>query len=170
MSNTSKHLQWYPFLLPPHGPNRTDMRTQCRAHSTRPHRNFNPVKEDSKRLGIIIILVQAQELSTTRELFVCAETSKTCLEEIVFDFLRRFQGNKEKLAAYKRRGTVAFRSSAVAADRVEHLAQMGDVMTKEQQFEAEVAELRYVSYCLLRSKRSSSLMLVVLGFGCLSLL
>lgn len=73
-----------------------------------------------------------QELSKTRESLVGAETSKKHLEERVEELTKHLQGNEEKLAVYERR------SSGIGG-----IAQTVDQdMSREQQLEAEVAELR----------------------------
>ncbi|EIN12937.1 hypothetical protein PUNSTDRAFT_97919 [Punctularia strigosozonata HHB-11173 SS5] len=71
-----------------------------------------------------------QELSKTRESLIGAETSKKHLEERVEDLSKQLQGNQEKLAVYERR------SDGVPAQ------QMHAGMSREEQLEAEVAELR----------------------------
>ncbi|CCM06215.1 uncharacterized protein FIBRA_08460 [Fibroporia radiculosa] len=74
----------------------------------------------------------SQEFAKTREALVAAETSKKHLEERVEDLVRQLQGNEEKLAVYERRAT-----------GVNGVAQRPDEdLTREQQLEAEVAELR----------------------------
>ncbi|KAI0310134.1 TPR/MLP1/MLP2-like protein-domain-containing protein [Amylostereum chailletii] len=73
-----------------------------------------------------------ETLSSTREALVKAETSQNHLEERVESLSRQLQGNEEKLAVYERRGTTVGVTHTVG----------GDDMSKEQQFEAEVAELR----------------------------
>ena len=77
--------------------------------------------------------MQAQELSKTRESLIAAETSKKHLEERVEQLTRQLQGNEEKLAVYERRGGVAANGVTPRAD---------DDMSREQQLETEVAELR----------------------------
>ena len=78
------------------------------------------------------LLFQAQELSKTRESLVGAETSKKHLEERVAELTKQLQGNEEKLAVYERRsGGIAGVIQSVDQD-----------MSREQQLEAEVAELR----------------------------
>ncbi|KII91087.1 hypothetical protein PLICRDRAFT_28915 [Plicaturopsis crispa FD-325 SS-3] len=73
-----------------------------------------------------------QELSKTRESLVGAETSKKHLEERVEELTRQLQGNEEKLAVYERRTT-----------GVNGVAQQVDTnLSREQQLESEVAELR----------------------------
>ena len=73
-----------------------------------------------------------QELSKTREGLIGAETSKKHLEERIADLNKQMQGNEEKLAVYERRpGTVNGTSRNVDND-----------ISREQQLEAEVAELR----------------------------
>jgi nucleoprotein TPR len=73
-----------------------------------------------------------EDLSKTRESLVGAETSRTHLQERVDDLSRHLQGNEEKLSVYERR------SSAVGG-----VNQSADKdSSREQQFEAEVAELR----------------------------
>ncbi|KAI0826824.1 hypothetical protein BC628DRAFT_1319381 [Trametes gibbosa] len=68
----------------------------------------------------------------TRESLVAAETSKKHLEERVEQLLRQLQGNEEKLAVYERRAT-----------SVNGITSRNDEdMSREQQLEAEVAELR----------------------------
>jgi hypothetical protein len=80
----------------------------------------------------IIHLCQAQELSKTRESLVGAQTSKDHLEVRVEELTRQLQGNEEKLAVYERRPTI-----------VNGIAQNPDQdMSRDQQLEAEVAELR----------------------------
>lgn len=70
-----------------------------------------------------------QEFSKTRESLVGAETSKKHLEERLEDLTRQLRGNEEKLAVYERRPS--------------GIAQHSDPdMNREQQLEAEVAELR----------------------------
>ncbi|KAF7348346.1 Protein MLP1 [Mycena sanguinolenta] len=74
----------------------------------------------------------ALELSKTRETLVGAETSKTHLEQRVEELSRQLQGNTEKLAVYERRST-----------SVTGISQpMDQDLTREQQLEAEVADLR----------------------------
>ncbi|KAI0357500.1 hypothetical protein OH77DRAFT_1435746 [Trametes cingulata] len=74
----------------------------------------------------------SQELSKTRESLVAAETSKKHLEERVEQLTRQLQGNEEKLAVYERR-----------ASGVNGITPRTDEdMSREQQLEAEVAELR----------------------------
>ena len=71
-------------------------------------------------------------MAQTRESLVVAETSKKHLEEQVEQLTRQLQGNEEKLAVYERR-----------ASGVNGIAQRTDGdMSREQQLEAEVAELR----------------------------
>lgn len=73
-----------------------------------------------------------QELSKTRESLVGAETSKKHLEERIIELTKQLQGNEEKLAVYERRSsTVSGITQVVDQD-----------MSREQQLEAEVAELR----------------------------
>ncbi len=85
---------------------------------------------------------QNQELAKTRESLVGAETSKKHLEQRVEDLTKYFESNKEKLAVYERRGTTSVSNDAQSE------------LTKEQQLETEVAELRYVSLraCWIRTK------------------
>lgn len=71
------------------------------------------------------------DLSQTRESLVRAETSKKHLEERVDQLSRQLQGNEEKLAVYERRGN--------ANGDVPH--QSNPDLSREQQLEAEVAEL-----------------------------
>lgn len=77
-------------------------------------------------------MFQAQELSKTRESLVGAETSRKHLEERVAELTKQLQGNEEKLAVYERRsGGITGVIQPVDQD-----------MSREQQFELEVAELR----------------------------
>jgi len=77
-----------------------------------------------------------QELSKTRESLVIAETSKTHLEERIGDLTKHLQGNEEKLAVYERRSGTTTASAGSATTTVTQ------DMSREQQLEAEVAELR----------------------------
>ncbi|KAI0953616.1 hypothetical protein AcW1_007790 [Taiwanofungus camphoratus] len=74
----------------------------------------------------------AQALAKTRESLVGAETSKRHLEERVEHLTRQLQGNEEKLAVYERRATGV---NGITPHTDEN-------MTREQQLEGEVAELR----------------------------
>ncbi|KAJ7236740.1 hypothetical protein B0H12DRAFT_1139991 [Mycena haematopus] len=87
------------------------------------------VKEMQGRLDKAV-----QELSKTRETLIGAETSKTHLEQRVEELSRQLQGNDEKLAVYERR------SSSVAGIS----QRMDQDLTREQQLEVEVADLRSV--------------------------
>ena len=77
--------------------------------------------------------LQTQELSKTRESLIAAETSKKHLEERVEQLTRQLQGNEEKLAVYERRGSTVVNGITPRVD---------DDSSREQQLEAEVAELR----------------------------
>ena len=68
----------------------------------------------------------------TREYLVAAETSKTHLEERVEQLSRQLQGNEETLSVYERRASGV---NGIASRQDEDLS-------REQQLEAEVAELR----------------------------
>ncbi|KIM89473.1 hypothetical protein PILCRDRAFT_61094 [Piloderma croceum F 1598] len=73
-----------------------------------------------------------EDLSKARESLVGAETSRMHLQERVDELSRHLQGNEEKLSVYERR------SSTVGG-----VPQNADTdSSREQQFEAEVAELR----------------------------
>lgn len=72
-----------------------------------------------------------EDLSKARESLVGAETSKAHLQQRVEELSRHLQGNEEKLSVYERR------SSTVGT-----VSQGPDNLSQEQQFEAEVAELR----------------------------
>ncbi|KZT67236.1 hypothetical protein DAEQUDRAFT_729270 [Daedalea quercina L-15889] len=74
-----------------------------------------------------------EELGKTREGLVAAETSRKHLEDRVEELTRQLHGNEEKLAVYERRSTSV---NGVATQRA------GQDMTREQQLEAEVADLR----------------------------
>jgi len=71
-----------------------------------------------------------EELAKTRESLVEAETSRKHLEERVQELTRHLHGNEEKLAVYERRGPTTVSRSA------------DESLSREQQLEAEVAELR----------------------------
>ncbi|KAF9452906.1 hypothetical protein P691DRAFT_659626 [Macrolepiota fuliginosa MF-IS2] len=77
----------------------------------------------------------AEEYSRNRENLVAAETNKKHLEEKVEDLAKRLKGNEEKLAVYERRTGASGASAAVSQTVDENLP-------REQQLEAEVAELR----------------------------
>ncbi|KAF7298841.1 hypothetical protein MIND_00831800 [Mycena indigotica] len=73
-----------------------------------------------------------QEFAKTRESLVGAETSKTHLEQRVEELTRLLKGSEEKLSVYERRSsTVTGITQAMDQD-----------LPREQQLEAEVAELR----------------------------
>jgi nucleoprotein TPR len=73
-----------------------------------------------------------EDLSKARESLVGAETSRMHLQERVEELSRHLQGNEEKLSVYERRSsTVGGTSQSADKDS-----------SREQQFEAEVAELR----------------------------
>ncbi|KAL0576947.1 Protein mlp1, partial [Marasmius crinis-equi] len=72
-----------------------------------------------------------RDLSSTRESLAIAETTKTHQEERIRDLTKQLQGNEEKLSVYERRPGVVSTTAAVDQN-----------LTKEQQLEAEVAELR----------------------------
>ncbi|KAH7885445.1 hypothetical protein F5I97DRAFT_1885511 [Phlebopus sp. FC_14] len=73
-----------------------------------------------------------EHLSQVRESLVAAETSKTHLQERVEQLTRQLQGNEEKLAVYERRSAAV--GSAMTAPE--------PGLSREQQLEQEVAELR----------------------------
>ncbi|TFK52180.1 hypothetical protein OE88DRAFT_1367940 [Heliocybe sulcata] len=73
-----------------------------------------------------------QDLSKTRESLVAAETSNKHHQERLDDFTRQLRGNEEKLAVYERRSAPV---NGVAA-------RTDEGMSREQQLEAEVADLR----------------------------
>jgi nucleoprotein TPR len=72
-------------------------------------------------------------MGKTREALIGADTSRKHLEERVQELTRQLQGNEEKLAVYERRSGTGFTTGPRSAD---------ESLTREQQFEAEVAELR----------------------------
>ncbi|THH00176.1 hypothetical protein EW026_g2304 [Hermanssonia centrifuga] len=74
----------------------------------------------------------SEEYARTREALVSAQTSKTHLEAQVEQLNRRLQGNEEKLSVYEHR-------SSGLAGVTPHTDQD---LSREQQLEAEVAELR----------------------------
>ena len=81
---------------------------------------------------------------------VKAETSKTHLEQRVEDLSRKLQGDTERLAVYVRR------SSGVNGT-THHVGADGG--SREQQLEAEVADLRYVAHvAVLCATHSRSLL------------
>ena len=77
---------------------------------------------------------QTEDHAKTREALVSAQTSKTHLEEQIERLTRQLQGNEEKLAVYERRTAGA--GGAVQSENAD--------LSREQQLEAEVAELRSV--------------------------
>ena len=76
---------------------------------------------------------QIEELGKTREALVGAETSRKHLDERVQELTRQLQGNEERLAVYERRSATGSTAGPRSAD---------ESLTREQQLEAEVAELR----------------------------
>jgi nucleoprotein TPR len=74
---------------------------------------------------------KVSEVSKTRESLIEAQTSRRHLEEKIEDLTRQMQGNVEKLSVYERRPSTTTNAMAVDQDG-----------TREQQLEAEVAELR----------------------------
>jgi nucleoprotein TPR len=76
--------------------------------------------------------VQAQEFAKTREALVEAQTSRKHLEEKVEGLTRQLKGNEEKLSVYERRPGLDGVAQIVDQDA-----------SREQQLEAEVAELRF---------------------------
>lgn len=73
----------------------------------------------------------AEEYARNRENLLAAEMTKKHLEEKVDDMKKRLQGNEEKLAVYERRtGSVAVPQNT------------DESLSREQQLESEVAELR----------------------------
>jgi nucleoprotein TPR len=81
-------------------------------------------------------------LSKARENLISAETSKKHFEDRVEELTRQLQGAEEKLSVYDRRG-------APATTGVVH--QPDPSLPRDEQLEAEVADLRYglqISYVL----------------------
>ncbi|KAK2465728.1 hypothetical protein APHAL10511_002272 [Amanita phalloides] len=95
-------------------------------------RHVNLQKEIELKELQIRLDKNTQELSKTREGLVGAETSKKHLEERITDLNRQIQGSEEKLAVYERRPTAANASSQ----------NIDQGLSREQQLESEVAELR----------------------------
>lgn len=84
-----------------------------------------------------------QDLSKTRESLVGAETSRAHLQDRVEELSRHLQGNEEKLSVYERRtSNVVGLPQAVDKDS-----------SREQQFEAEVAELRWLDINSLTNEK-----------------
>ena len=83
---------------------------------------------------------------------VKAETSKTHLEQRVEDLSRKLQGDTERLAVYERR------SSGVNGT-THHVGADGG--SREQQLEAEVADLRYVAHVVVLCVTHSRPLLVL---------
>ncbi|GJE88476.1 hypothetical protein PsYK624_045590 [Phanerochaete sordida] len=73
----------------------------------------------------------SEDYAKTREILVAAETSKKHLEDQVEQLNRQLRGNEEKLAVYERRAPGVPASSS-----------QDDNLSREQQLEAEVADLR----------------------------
>lgn len=80
-----------------------------------------------------LTVFQIEELGKTREALVGAETSMKHLEERVQELTRQLRGNEEKLAVYERRSATGSAAGPRPTD---------ESLTREQQLEAEVAELR----------------------------
>jgi nucleoprotein TPR len=75
--------------------------------------------------------LQMEDLSKARESLVGAETSRMHLQARVEELSRHLQGNEEKLSVYERRSSTVGVPQSADKDS-----------SREQQFEAEVAELR----------------------------
>ncbi|KAI0667763.1 hypothetical protein C8Q78DRAFT_1052496 [Trametes maxima] len=108
-----------------------DMRTQLTQERESVRRVTLQRDLDLKELQVKIDKT-SQELGKTRESLIAAETSKKHLEGQVEQLTRQLQGNEEKLAVYERR---ASGTTGVTSRTDEDLS-------REQQLEAEVAELR----------------------------
>lgn len=76
---------------------------------------------------------QSLDFASTRESLVGAETSKKHLEERVEELNKYLQANQEKLSVYERRPGGSFVGAS------------GTGSSLDQNFEAEVADLRYAS-------------------------
>ena len=74
-----------------------------------------------------------QEFSKTRELLVEAQTSKKHLDDKVEDLTKQLKGNEEKLVVYERRPGATSTIQTMDQD-----------VSREQQLETEVAELRFL--------------------------
>ncbi|KAF9255642.1 hypothetical protein L218DRAFT_1081738 [Marasmius fiardii PR-910] len=72
-----------------------------------------------------------QDLSSTRESLARAETNKTHLDERIREISKELQGKSEKLAVYER-----------PSGAIPNMTVVDQSMSREQQLEAEVAELR----------------------------
>lgn len=79
---------------------------------------------------------QTEDHTKTREALVAAETSKRHLETQVEQLNRQLRGNEEKLAVYERRAPGAPVPTTPTDDN----------LSREQQLEAEVADLRYAHH------------------------
>ncbi|KAF7314521.1 hypothetical protein MKEN_00925200 [Mycena kentingensis (nom. inval.)] len=108
-----------------------DLRTQL-TRERETMRQLSFAKEQDGRELQSKIDKLSQELATTRESLIGADTSKTHLEKRVEDLIKQLKGSEEKLAVYGRPTRTAIGSSQA----------MDPDMTREQQLEAEVAELR----------------------------
>ncbi len=78
-------------------------------------------------------VLQVEELAKARESLVKAETSRKHFEERCEELSRKLQGNEEKLAVYERRPSTNHGTVEPTAT---------DGLSREQQLETEVAELR----------------------------
>jgi hypothetical protein len=94
---------------------------------------------------------KTRDLHETRTSLVKAETSKTHLEQRVEELSRKQQGDAERLAVYERR------PSAING-ATHHVG--ADSGSREQQLEAEVADLRYVAHLAVLCVTHSCPMLV----------
>ncbi len=79
---------------------------------------------------------KARDLHETRTSLVKAETSKMHLEQRVEELSRKQQSDAERLAVYERR-------PSTINGATHHVGAEGG--SREQQLEAEVADLRYVA-------------------------
>ena len=80
-----------------------------------------------------LTVYQIEELGKTCEALVGAETSRKYLDERVQELTRQLQGNEEKLAVYEKRPATGSTTRPRSTD---------ESLIREQQLEAEVAELR----------------------------
>lgn len=109
--------------------------------------SFNALSRRPGNRTLISEFTQAEEYARNRENLLAAEMTKKHLEEKTDDLKKRLQGNEEKLAVYERRT-----GSSIAVPQ-----NMDESLSKEQQLEAEVAELRFTSSIFLSLGRCADL-------------
>ena len=98
-----------------------------------------PWKPFSWRILWLFSSSQNEDLSKTREALVAAETSQNHLQQRADDLSKMLEANLEKLSVYERR------PSGITGAFTQNM----EGRSREEQLEAEVAELKYVTFAQL---------------------